>query len=131
MFCEKCGEKLDSKDKFCVGCGNSVNKEKELKNHTLNKENKWWVRLFRVIYILLYIPLPFTLYGVWTSNDVYTYYDYYSKKNISYGSFADAFWYSLLTFVIWVIVLRLIKISVKYIAIGQKPEWEKELKKIY
>jgi hypothetical protein len=130
MFCENCGNKISGNDKFCIKCGHPavpISSDYNHRHHSLEilDSNRWYVRLLKVFYIILYIPLPFVVYGVWTSNDPY-YSTYYS-----YGSYEEAFWYSLMTFGIWVIVLRLMKIAVKYIVVGQKPNWLKEFKKIY
>lgn len=127
MFCDKCGKELKISDKFCTECGAVMPAEKEKPT----PEDKWYLRLAKVIYIVLYIPLPFVLWGVWTSNDPYSYYSSYSREWISYGSYGEAFWYSLLTLVIWVVILRLIKIAVLYVATGRKISWRMEFKKFF
>lgn len=130
MFCEKCGHQLNN-ERFCPNCGKEIYHNKIDHDHPHFSQDKWYLRLAKVIYIILYIPLPFVLWGVWASNDPYSYYNSYSREWISYGSYGEAFWYSLLTLVIWVVILRLIKIAVLYITSGRKPLWKKEFKKFY
>ena len=130
MYCHKCGNEIKGNDKFCIKCGNSILSEK-IKEKFVISEDKWYLRLAKVIYIVLYIPLPFVLWGVWTSNDPYSYYSSYSREWISYGSYSEAFWYTLLTLVVWVVILRLIKIAVLYIFTAQKPKWKMEFRKFF
>lgn len=132
MYCQHCGNKIEDSEKFCSKCGYSVvPKATEDTHHAQIADDKWYLRLAKVIYIFLYIPLPFTLWGVWTSSDPYSYYSSYSREWISYGSYEEAFWYSLLTLVIWIGVLRLLKIAVLYIATGRKPVWKREFRKLF
>lgn len=132
MFCEKCGSKLKENHKFCTGCGHSNLDRQESKPIIANVlDQKWWFRLAKVLYIFLYIPLPFVIIGVWAENDPYSYYSSYSNQYYSHGSYSEAFWYSLLILVVWVVILRLIKITFLYIAFGKKPQWKKEFKKIF
>ncbi len=123
MFCEKCGNKLKENHKFCTECGHLNLDKQEFKKTSSNiLEQKWWFRLAKVLYIFLYIPLPFVIIEVWSDNTPsHYYYD---------DSYSEAFWYSLLTLVVWVVILRLIKITFLYIAFGKKPQWKKEFKKI-
>lgn len=132
MFCEKCGNKLKENHKFCTECGHSNLDKQESKQTPSNiLEQKWWFRLSKVFYIFLYIPLPFVIIGVWSENDPYSYYSSYSNQYYSHGSYSEAFWYSLLTLVVWVIILRLIKITFLYIAFGERAQWKKEFKKLF
>lgn len=132
MFCTNCGKEIPEKSTFCTECGHPVSAhKKEAEKRTGNLDDKWWLRLAKVVYIALYIPLPFVLIGVWTSSDPYTYYSSYSREYITYGSYGEAFWYSLLTLVVWVVVLRLIKITFLYISFAQKPQWKKEFRKFF
>ncbi len=56
MFCEKCGNKLDSSDKFCTKCGAPVHSESNKRIFiTPASGEKWWYRLLKVAYILLYV----------------------------------------------------------------------------
>lgn len=132
MFCEKCGNKLKENYKFCTECGYSNMDKRESRQATSNiLEQKWWFRLSKVLYIFFYIPLPFVVIGVWLENYPYSYYNSYSNKYYSSGSYDEAFWYSLLALVVWVVVLRLIKITFLYIVFGKNPQWKKEFKKIF
>jgi hypothetical protein len=131
MFCKNCGKENKEDSKFCIACGNSLIEEsisnKNQPKNTLSE--KWWYRLFKVTYILMYIPLLVIIIATWYSNKPYCSY-YYSKQSC-YGSYSDAFWYSLLALIIGITVLRLIKISFIYVIKGQRPKWKKEFKKIY
>lgn len=123
MFCEHCGNKMDSSHKFCTKCGNSnippETKRPSVQQVAIAVNDKWWHRLLKVSYIVGYLPLLFIIPIVWSENSCY------------YCSDGDAFWYSLLTLVIYLIVIRLLKIAVLYVAIGRKPEWKKEFKKLF
>jgi cytoskeletal protein RodZ len=68
------------------------------------------------------LPLLIIIPVVWSENS----YSYYGG-----GSEGEAFWYSLLTLVIYMAIARLIKIAVLYVALGRKPEWKKEFKKLF
>jgi hypothetical protein len=130
MFCENCGNKIDDSHKFCTKCGYSaVQKGKESLRiqqpvETLNE--KWWHRLLKVFYIILYIPLFVIIPLVWTENS--SSYGYYSGYTETTGL---AIWYSILTLVIYLVVARLIKLSVLYVAFGQRPGWKKQFKKLF
>ena len=56
MHCENCGNKLDNSDKFCTKCGTPVQLEgkEHISKHSASEE-KWWYRLLKVAYILLYV----------------------------------------------------------------------------
>jgi len=132
MFCENCGEKLQEGYKFCTQCGHSAFSVSETMNvrqttRTNSSSDAWWYRLLKVVYIFLYIPLPFILWLVWSESS--TSYNYYSE--ITTDTAGEAFWYSLLTLVIYLSILRLMKIATLYIAIGRKPEWGREVKRLY
>tara|TARA_B100000745_G_scaffold296660_1_gene242426 strand:- start:7615 stop:7998 length:384 start_codon:yes stop_codon:yes gene_type:complete len=127
MFCENCGNKLKEGHKFCTKCGHSnAPDEKEGKSFVLSDE-KWWYRLAKVVYVLLYAPLLILIPLVWSENAprYSSYFDEY------YGSYGEAFWYSVLTLVIYIVVVRLIKITFLYITLAQKPKWKKEFKKLF
>lgn len=123
MYCHKCGNETKGNDRFCIKCGNHILSEKTIKNPVIS-EDKWYLRLAKVIYIALYIPLPFVLFGVWTLNQPYCYYE----PCVLDG---EAFWYTLLTLVVWVVILRLIKIAVLYVFTAQKPKWKIEFKRFF
>lgn len=124
MFCENCGNKLDSSHKFCTRCGSSAT---HVENTTASQpevslDGSKWRRLLKVLYIVAYLPLLIVVPIVWSESSYSSYYGY------NYG---EAFWYSFLTFIIWVIVLRLMKIAVLYVIIGYKPKWKEEFKKLF
>lgn len=129
MFCENCGTKLQDGHRFCTTCGHSTvqpernNPASQAVTASLNE--KWWQRFLKVIYIVLYIPLLGILPIVWSANS--SSYNYYSST--STDTSGTAFWYCLLTLLIYMAIVRLIKIAVLYIAVGKKPEWKKELKR--
>jgi hypothetical protein len=123
MFCENCGNKNQEGHKFCTKCGHLVDSTKEktnfVKQTPLTLNEKWWHRLLKVLYIVGYLPLLLIIPLVWSENSCY------------YCSDGDAFWYSLLTLVIYVAIIRLIKVAVLYVAMGRRPEWKKEFKKLF
>jgi hypothetical protein len=88
---------------------------------------KWWFRLAKVFYIVLYFPLIITVWVVWSINS--SSYDYASQTYTDTTGLA--FWYSLIALVICLIIVRLIKITFLYIALGRKAEWKKEFRKIF
>lgn len=131
MFCQNCGNKIKEDNKFCTACGNSAISEKIENKKIVISDDKWYLRLARVIYIILYIPLPFVLYDIWTSDAPHSYYSSYSNSYTNYGSYDDAFLSTLLTLIVWVFILRLIKIAALYIIVGRKPYWKKEFNKLF
>lgn len=135
MFCEKCGNKIEESSGFCEKCGNRVIQEKsriKTQSDTSELENKWWYRLMKVAYIFLNIILLPILISVWLENyKTYSGYDKYTYSSIYTNTPGIALWYSFLTLIIYVIVLRLIKITFFYIFFGQKLEWKKEFKKLW
>jgi hypothetical protein len=120
MFCTNCGKKISESATFCTECGKSTAPETEVKTHNSNLDHRWWLRLAKVIYIGLYILLPFLLLIVWDEN-----------SSGYYGSTEDAFWATLFTLIIYIVSVRLIKITFLYIAFAQKPRWKKEFKKFF
>lgn len=132
MYCEHCGNKLDPAYKFCNKCGHrnvvAAHNESLVEQSPLG--DKWWHRLLKVLYVIAYLPLLGVVPAVWMSNAESCYTSTYSGTSC-YGSDGEAFWYSLLAFVIYMVVLRLIKISVLYIALGQRPRWKREFKKLF
>jgi len=116
MFCTNCGKKISESATFCTECGKSTSSEAEIKTSQANLDQKWWLRLARVVYIGVYIILPILLIIVWDENSYYP---------------EDAFWLTLITFVIYVVSARLIKITFLYIAFAQKPRWKREFKKFF
>jgi len=132
MFCKNCGKEVKDENEFCTECGHQIDivtkNTTSAKKQISDNDERWWVRFLRVIYIILYIPLPFIIWGVWeTYSSTYT--GYLLGQSYYKNTYGKAFWYSLLAFCIYIIVIRLIKIAVRYVVIGEKPEWEKEFKK--
>jgi hypothetical protein len=84
-----------------------------------NFDQKWWFRFAKLIYIGLYIALPFLLVAVWNENSGY--YGY------TKGAFRDIF----LIFVTYFLSIRLVKIIFFYIAFGSRPQLKKEFKKFF
>lgn len=131
MFCENCGNRIDNSHKFCTKCGNSttveIKKNQTIQQGVIVSNDNWWQRLLKVAYIFLCLQILWIVPAVWGSNLPYcsTYSSYCS------GSYSESFWYSVLAIVIFVFVTRLIKITVLYVAMGRKPEWKKEFKKLY
>jgi hypothetical protein len=132
MFCEKCGNKLKENHKFCTGCGHSNIDKQESKPAIVNiLEQKWWFRFSKVLYIFLYGLLLLIIPLVWSENSsTYTGYSttYGGRYEDTYGK---AFWYSLLTLLVYIAIMKLIKITFLYIAFGQKPQWKREFKKLF
>jgi hypothetical protein len=90
----------------------------------------WWHRLLKVLYVIAYLPLIGLVIGVWLSNTPYcTTYQY--SSNYCRGSYGEAFWYSVLSLAIYIVILRLIKIAILFIAIGRKPLWKEQLKSFF
>ena len=131
MFCKKCGNDIKTDGKFCIKCGAPLEKgNTEIQQPEPSHNEKWWHRLLKVLYIIVHLPLLVIIPLVWSANKPYSYTGYYSGTT-TYGSYSDAFWYSLLTLVIYLVVLRLNKIAVLYVAFGQRPKWKKEFKKFF
>jgi hypothetical protein len=133
MFCENCGNKIQEGNKFCTKCGHSnlPISTNELKQNKLSMTNdKWWHRLFKIFYIFLYLQILWIVPVVWTSNDT-SYGSYYSGTYHYQDTPGAAFLYSVFAIVIFIVVLRLFKLSVLYVLIGQRPEWNKEFKKLF
>ena len=126
MYCEHCGTKLEQGYKFCTKCGHSTlpaqTKTVAPPQPALSLNDKWWHRLLKVLYVISYLPLLIIIPTVWSESS----YSYYSGSTEG-----EAFWYSLLTLVVYMAIARLIKITVLYVAFGRKPEWKKEFKKLF
>lgn len=127
MFCENCGNTIQHGHKFCMKCGQPINTHMPNQSIIADHDQVWWFRMAKVIYIVLYIPLPFVLWGAWAANSES--YNYYTRTYTSTAG--NAFWYSLITLIIYVVILRLLKITFLYIAFGQKVQWHKEFKKFF
>ena len=83
----------------------------------------------KVVYIFLYIQILWVVPVVWSANS--TDYDYYGGKYQYTDTTGEAFWYSVLATGIFVVVLRLIKLTVLYVFLAKKPEWQNEFKKLF
>lgn len=122
MFCEECGNRYGEGENFCIKCGNSLNGTTDLvsKKRDTKHNERWWHRLANVVYVVAHLPLLLVVPLVWSENA-----RYYSSYSEEYrGSDGEALWYCILTIVIWVVVLRLIKIAVRYVASGVKPQFK-------
>lgn len=124
MFCEKCGSLYNAGDKFCTKCGASTESagvklvREEVSN---NKGEHWYHRLGTVVYVFFHLPLLFIVPLVWSENST----TYVGGVGYRYEDTPElAFWYSFLTIVIWLLVLRLIKIAFKYIVSGIRPKFK-------
>lgn len=130
MFCENCGNKNDRTHKFCTKCGHPTASSSAVpkinKTPVRNLDERWWHRLLKVAYIFLYIQILWIVPVVWSANS--TSWSYYGGYEDTTG---EAFWYSVLTIIIFVVVLRLIKLTVLYIALAQKPVWRDEFRKLF
>lgn len=129
MYCENCGNKLQEGHKFCTKCGHS-NSSATASSVKIapapNLDDRWWNRLLKVVYIFFYLQILWIVPVVWSVNS--TSWSYYGGYEDTTGT---AFWYSVLTIIIFVCIMRLIKVSALYVLIGQKPEWKKEFKKLF
>lgn len=132
MFCKKCGTENKDSYKFCIHCGETLTIPDNLLELTVVKNNHdkyWWYRLLKVAYIFFYLQIIWIVMVVWGENSS----RYVSNYPNSYykDTYAEAFWDSILTVVIFIIIIRLIKIAVLYITMAQKPEWKKEFQRIF
>jgi|GEM_PF-4557661 len=88
-------------------------------------EQKPWYRFLKVLYIALFaISVGVTLLAVYGTKPYKSYYN----PEPDYGVW---FILSLLAlFIIWVL-LKLLRIGTLYVVSGNRPLWERELKKFY
>ena len=133
MYCENCGNKNDETHKFCTKCGHptatSPTASRINKTPVRNLDQLWWHRLLKVVYIFLCIQIFWIVPVVWSSNS--TDYDYYGGQYHYTDTTGEAFWYSVLAIAIFVVVLRLVKLTVLYITLAQKPVWRDEFKNLF
>jgi len=132
MFCKNCGNKLEKGHQFCTECGHpSVfdMSKNEVITHTAINNDRWWHRLLKVAYIFLYIQIIWIVPVVWNLNSSSS--SYVLGKYHYEDTYGEAFWYSLLTIIIFITIVRLIKLAVLYVALAQKPQWKKEFKKFF
>lgn len=133
MYCKNCGNILKENHKFCTECGHPYQGGVALNDIStqINLDQRWWLRLARVVYIFLYIPLIIAIIITWNVNKPYSYYSSYLENRVSYGSYWDSFGYSLFALVVGIVILRLLKIMFLYIALAKKPQWKKEFKRFF
>lgn len=131
MFCTNCGTKVDAGISFCTACGKAISPEGNHSQSTTSYQTitqpksvneRWWHRLGRVIYYGMHLNLLWMIPLTWSENTPY--YSSYSKTYS--GSYGEAFWYTLLVFVIYVGILRVIKIATVYVTKGERVNWHKE-----
>ncbi|OJI07307.1 hypothetical protein BK005_01930 [bacterium CG10_37_50] len=132
MYCENCGNKLDTSHRFCTSCGHTAETTKtSSKQKTNHKEvlsgERWWHRLLKVAYLFIYLQVLWIVPTVWSVNS--SGYNIYSRRyEDTYG---EAFWYALLALVICVVIIRLVKITTLYVAFGISPKWREEFRKLF
>lgn len=143
IFCNQCGSENIIEDNFCVQCGSGLDKEIFTHNQVSNiqKEERikninpsiikeeWWYRLLRVLYFVLYLPIFIIVPLVWMDNEPYCYNSYYYDNCVNQNG--ESFWYSLLTLIIYIFIIRLIKLSIKYIISGKEIKWREEFRRFY
>lgn len=133
MYCHKCGNEIKENDKFCTKCGQPVVVAEKIirEGHHISPviNDKWWQRLLKVVYIFLWLQILWIVPVVWSVNS--TDYNYYSGQYHYTGTYGSAFWYSVLAIIIFIATIRLLKITALYIALGRKPEWKKQFKKLF
>ena len=106
-----------------------MDEEKLIRNQDKQSDldQRWWLRLARVTYIALHIPLLIIALFVWEINAPSC--NIYGTR--CSGSYEEVFWYLTLSFAIYITIMRLIKISFLYISLSQKPQWKDEFKKLF
>lgn len=130
MYCEKCGNQLKNSDSFCENCGSGVSSA-DHSSKSKDLENKSWYRLIKVIYTFFFFILIVILYFVFTnSSETYNYSSYGGSGSYTYD-YAHGLWVTFLTFLFGSMFLKLLKVSFFYVASGVKPNWTRELKKIF
>jgi hypothetical protein len=124
MFCTNCGKGIDGNEKFCINCGRALTKDSgvtsEVKQTVVEKvssDERWYHRLGTVVYVLAHLPLLFVVPFVWSENA--RYYDVYFETYR--GSDGEAFVWVIITIVIWLLVLRGIKMMLRYVVGGYRP----------
>lgn len=122
MFCENCGNRYSDGENFCIKCGGALNGTVAAtgKISRIKDDERWWHRLAKVVYVAVHLPLLLVVPIVWSENA--RHYSSYYKEYM--GSDSDAFWYCILTIIVWLVVLRLIKMAVRYVAGGVKPRFK-------
>src|SRR5882724_9687097 len=98
MFCEYCGHKLESSDKFCMKCGKPViviDNNISTTNQRTSLNDKWWRRLLNVLYVVAYFPLLIILPITWSVSSS-SYVGYFGGESHYEDTYGMAFWYSIL-----------------------------------
>lgn len=134
MYCHKCGNEIKESDKFCTKCGQPVvvateRTVRETHHIAPVTNDKWWQRLLKVVYIFLWLQILWIVPAVWSVNS--TDYSYYGGQYHYTDTYGAAFWYSILAIIIFVVVIRLMKVTVLYVVLGRKPGWKKQFKKFF
>ncbi len=117
MYCKECGHEYGTDEKYCIKCGKSLDS-----NYGGTGEGgRWYHRLGMVIYVFFNLLLLPVVFAVWSESSK----TYVSDGGYGYNyhyeyDYVMGLWYSFLTVVVWLLVLRLIKIALRYIATGRK-----------
>jgi hypothetical protein len=82
------------------------------------------------MYVFLHLQILWIIPAVWSVNSR-QYVGYYSGQSQYQDTFGEAFWYSFLALLICIVILRLIKLTVLYITLAQKPAWKNEFRKLF
>jgi len=126
MFCTNCGNSISESEHFCTQCGSKHNTHQTKQTAqqkvraTEESGERWWHRLAKVFYIVIHLPLLLIVPLVWIENS-----SSYVARGIYEDTPALATWYAFLTLVIYLIVVRLIRMTFLYIARAEKPSWKK------
>lgn len=133
MFCNNCGNELKAGHQFCTECGHSNTSnatKKTVTNQVTIRDDRWWHRFLKVLYVFIYLQILWILPAVWSTNSS-IYVGHIRNEYVYRDTYGQAFWYSLLALAIFVVVVRLIKITVLYVIWAQKPQWKVEFKKLF
>jgi len=97
-------------------------------------ENKIWYRLLKILYFFSYCLVPVIVSIVWDNNAPHEYGSFKHETvwfTHTLGYYMQSTLLIFLTIIISIIVIRLMKVIILYIIIGQRPEWKKEFKKLF
>ena len=132
MYCHKCGNNMKMHDQFCDRCGQPAvtSSEERSETDTSTSSDKWWQRLAKVVYIFLWLQILWIVPTVWMANND-KYEGYYGGQFHYTNTDGKAFWYSVLSVVLFLISIRLLKITLQYIFLGKKPLWRKQFKQLF
>lgn len=139
MYCTECGTRLNKKTTFCTNCGHpqvdaknghvniespALSVSNEAKEVIVSTQERWWHRLAKVFYYGMYLNLLWIIPLTWTENDGY--YSGYGSTRSYVDTPDEAFFATLMTFIIAVVSWRAIKLVLLYIIRGQSVNWRKE-----